>query len=434
MNVQCGQFIGNEREFCQEFLGIRYAHAGRFEYPTPFWSEETQDATHYGNSCTQSRVWYEHLEIPERAFYHREFRQGQTYKYSEDCLFLNVFRPKQDGKYPVLVYIHGGGFNSGSSEEWAFDGEQLTRQDLIVVTINYRVGVLGYLTHNTLAEKYGHDGNFAIADQFCAVQWIKDHIALFGGDPENITLMGQSAGAMSIQYMSVCAQSKGLYQRAIMLSGGGLPRFAMPLPAEQTRKFWLEFMELAGCATIEELTKLDAYDLFTAVEKHKALRPDALIHTMPCIDGWYFKAPMEELIRKPAPIDYMLGYTSNDMFTKWLAYDAHEFAIENRGYIYCFDIPVRGDDNGAFHTVDVRYVFGNLDRHSSYSFNAHEHQVSQIMMQYIANFARTGNPNGKDLPLWTQGGMRELRIDDTFHMEYPDIAQIMKNTERPDPV
>ena len=434
MDVRCGQFIGNEREYCQEFLGIRYARAGRYEYPVPVWSEEKQDARAYGASCTQSRIWYEHLEIPERAFYHREFRNGQVYRYSEDCLFLNVFKPKTQGKYPVVVFIHGGGFNSGSSEEWAYDGEQLTRQGLVVVTINYRVGVLGYLTHEALKEEYGHDGNFAIADQFCAIHWIKDHIALFDGDPENITLMGQSAGAMSIQYMSLCEESIGLYRRAIMLSGGGLPRFAMPLAAEKTREFWLELMEIAGCRTIDELKVLDAYSLFTAVEKQKSARTDTLVNTMPVLDGWYFKAPIEELIRTPAPIDYMLGYTSNDMFTKWLAYDAHEFAIENRGYIYCFDIPVRGDDNGAFHTVDVRYVFGTLDRHSSYSFNDYEHRVSGIMQRYVAAFARTGDPNEEGLPIWTRGGMKELRIDDGFHMCYPDIETILKNTLRPDPV
>ena len=434
MDVFCGQFVGNGREYCEEYLGIRYARAERFEYPVPYWSEAKQDACAYGNSCTQSRAWYEHLEIPERAFYNREFRGGQSYRYDEDCHFLNIFRPKTPGKYPVLVFIHGGGFNSGSSEEWAYDGEQLTREGLVVVTINYRVGVLGYLSHEALAERYGHDGNLGLADQLCAVRWVKEHIVLFGGDAENITLMGQSAGAISIQYMCLCEESRGLYRRAIMLSGGGLPRFAMPLPVERTRKFWLELMDIAGCATIDELKKLDLYALFTAVEKHKAQRPDAMQNTMPVIDGWFFKAPIEELIKNPLPVDYMLGYTSNDIFTKWVAYDTHEFAVQNKGYVYCFDIPVRGDDNGAFHTVDVRYVFGTLDRHSSYSFNEHEHRVSEIMRRYIAAFARTGNPNEEGLPVWTRGGMRELRIDDDFHMCYPDIEMILKNNERPDPV
>lgn len=216
MDVKCGQFTGNKREFCEEYLGIRYATAERFEYPIPFWSDEEQDARKYGASCTQSRIWYEHLEIPERAFYHREFRKGQVYQYDEDCFFLNVFKPFEKGNYPVLVYIHGGGFNSGSSEEWAYDGEAIAKQGVVVVTINYRVGVLGYLTSAELAAENGHDGNFAIADQFCAVHWIKDHIALFSGDPENITLMGQSAGAMSIQYMSVCEESRGLYQLSLI--------------------------------------------------------------------------------------------------------------------------------------------------------------------------------------------------------------------------
>ena len=112
MDVRCGQFIGNEREYCQEFLGIRYARAGRYEYPVPVWSEEKQDARAYGASCTQSRIWYEHLEIPERAFYHREFRNGQVYRYSEDCLFLNVFKPKTQGKYPneegLPIWTRGG--------------------------------------------------------------------------------------------------------------------------------------------------------------------------------------------------------------------------------------------------------------------------------------------------------------------------------------
>lgn len=202
LNTACGAVRGTIRSECLEFLGIRYATAGRFEYCNQIlhW-DGIYDATVPGSTCPQTRTWYEHLEIPERMFYHREFRDGIVYSYDEDCLSLNIYTPKEPGQYPVILYIHGGGFNSGTITETHLDGAMFARRGIILVTAHYRVGVLGYLTHEEIYNKYGHDGNFGLHDQFTALQWVRDNIADYGGDPGNITLMGQSAGAISIQYL-----------------------------------------------------------------------------------------------------------------------------------------------------------------------------------------------------------------------------------------
>ena len=177
-----GLIKGNEREYCNEFLGIRFARAGRFEYAVPVDHAETgeYDATVFGGVCPQTRTYYEHLEVPERMFYHREFRDGITYDYDEDCLNLNIYSPKEPKNCPVIIYIYGGGFNSGSAKDSCFDGETYCKRGVILVTINYRVGILGYLTHEDIFRQYGREGNFGLDDQLTAIKWVKRHIASFG--------------------------------------------------------------------------------------------------------------------------------------------------------------------------------------------------------------------------------------------------------------
>ncbi|MBP5183854.1 MAG: carboxylesterase/lipase family protein [Lachnospiraceae bacterium] len=405
-----GTFIGNDRGDSLEYLGIKYALTPRFCYASPVTYDKTTeyDATAFGGVCPQTRTYYEHLEVPERLFYHREFREGITYDYDEDCLNLNIYAPRAGEGHPVIIFIHGGGFNSGSVKDSSFDGAEYARRGVILVTINYRVGVLGYLTHEEIFKKFGRDGNFGLDDQLVAIRWVKEHISGFGGDPDNITLMGQSAGAISIQYLCLSKDNSGLFKRAIMMSGGGLfPKFALPRPAEETRSYWLQLMELAGCKSLEELQALDLKPLFTAIEEIKKLRKDSTFNTMPVVDGFLIKAPVDRLISEPLPIDYMLGYTNNDMYAPIMAHIGNKFANANNGYVYYFDVDAPGDSNKAFHSSELRYAFGTLHK-SHRPYDEKDREISRFLIDRICAFAGTGDPNSGQSPVWKRSRGKAL--------------------------
>ena len=407
----CGPVRGNKRDNCLEFLGLPYAHAQRFVYAEPVncWEGEL-DATHFGSACPQNRAWHEHLEHPTRRFFKREFRENIVFHYDEDCLNLNIYTPKQAQSCPVLLFFHGGGFDSGINCEDPFDGAALAERGIVTVFANYRVGVLGYLTHEEIEKKYGRDGNFGLDDQVTAIRWVKAHIGDFGGDPDNITLLGQSAGAISIQYLCLNHQNEGFFCRAAMMSGAGLfPRFSLPRRAADTREYWLDFMRTAHCDSLDELKKASLDDLFDAVEELKARRKDNIYNTMPVIDGFLIPAPIDELIRRPLRLDYLIGFTNCDMYAPVMAWIGTRFARKNGAYVYFFDLDAPGDDNLAFHSSDLRYMFGTLSG-SWRPYGARDYEASGQMLDYLANFARNGDPNGPGLPVWKKGRAGVLRF------------------------
>ncbi len=407
----CGQLRGLERESCFAFLGVPYARAERFAYAVPVESwEGLLDATKPGPACPQNRGWHEHLEHPTRRFYKREYREGSEFFYSEDCLNLNIFTPKTGSGFPVVLFFHGGGFDSGINSEAPFDGAGLAARGIAAVFANYRVGPLGYLTHREIREATGRDGNFGLDDQLQAIRWVRDHIGSFGGDPENLTLMGQSAGAISVQYLCLNREHAGLFRRAAMMSGGGLfPRFALPRRAEDTHDYWLEFMEEAGCGSLEELRQVSPDRLFDAVERMREKRKDGIYHTMPVVDGLLIPRPVDQMIRSPLPLDYLLGFTGNDMYAPVMAWIGNRFARDNGAYVYDFEMDAPGDNNGAFHSSDLRYVFETL-KGSWRPFEARDYEVSEQMAGYLANFARSGDPNGPGLPLWKSADRGHSRV------------------------
>ena len=402
-----GAVTGLRDGACRRFLGVPYAHAERFCYARPVerW-DGLLDATRPGPGCPQNRAWHEHLEHPTRRFYKREFREGLSFRYSEDCLNLNIFTPVEAQGCPVLVFFHGGGFDSGLNCEGPFDGAGLARRGVVTVFANYRVGVLGYLTHKDLAAQNGRDGNFGLDDQLTAIRWVKAHIADFGGDPENITVAGQSAGAISVQLLCLNSAHAGLFRRALMLSGAGrFPKFAQPRYPEDTHAYWEEYMRLAGCDSLDALRTASLDTLFDAVEAIKAKRRDSTYNTMPVVDGLLLPKPVDELLAAPLPISYMIGFTSNDMYAPLMAAIGTRFGRANGAWLYYFDLDAPGDDNGAFHSSDLRYLFEMLDG-SWRPYGARDRAVSAQLAQYAANFARSGDPNGEGLPRWEKARPR----------------------------
>ena len=180
IDIPCGKIKGYElNENIMVYKGIRYANAKRYEYPVEVtkW-DEIYDAKNYGACSYQPRAFYNEEENLKKIFYYNEFRKNRTYEYSEDCLFLNVWTPKECKKgdnLPVLIYIHGGGFTGGCGHEAHFDGPVWPSKGIIGVTINYRLGPLGFLSF----EGEAHSGNYGIYDQVCAINWVKHNIEAF---------------------------------------------------------------------------------------------------------------------------------------------------------------------------------------------------------------------------------------------------------------
>ncbi|MCR5089345.1 MAG: carboxylesterase family protein [Oscillospiraceae bacterium] len=423
-----GAVRGNEREDCLEFLGLPYAHAARFAYAslTEHWEGE-QDGTRFGPACPQNRAWHEHMEDPSVRFYRREFREGSSFIYSEDCLNLNIYTPKQAENCPVVIFFHGGSFDSGSNCENPFDGAALARQGIIIVFANYRLGVLGWLTHADLERQNGCDGNFGLDDQLTAIRWVRTHIGDFGGDGGNITLLGQSAGAMAIQYHCLNRENAGLFRRAAMMSGAGLfPRFSLPRRAEDTRAYWLDYMNAARCRSLDELREASLETLFGAVEELRNRRRDSLYNTMPVVDGRLIPAPVDVLMRDPLSIEYLLGFTNNDMYAPLLAFIGTRFARKNNAFTYFFDLDAPGDKSGAFHSSDLRYIFGTLDR-SWRPYDGRDREVSGQMIRYLANFACSGSPNGPGLPFWKRGAGALCFAREKTEMGHADFLRLACN-------
>ena len=435
LDSSLGKIKGFEKDNSYVFLGIPYAKADRFEYATEINNLGKEfDGTKFGDACIQKRCYYEHLEIPERMFYHKEFRDGITFTYSENCLNLNIYKPKKDGTYPVIVFIHGGGFDSGANSESGFDGDALAKLGVVTVFIQYRVGVFGYFTHEKTSKKYGHEGNFGFDDQITALKWVKKHIKDFNGDSNNVTVMGQSAGAMSIQCMILSKKCKGLFDKAIMMSGAGkFPSMATSKPVEERREYWLDVIKECGCSTYDEFKKVEPKKIFDALEVIKKRRKDNQISTMTMIDHYYLEKSQEELFKEINNVPTIIGFTNNDMYTLIIALMALKYSKKNDCYCYYFDVDAKGDKNQAFHSSDIRYVFGTL-KDSWRPYDEKDEKISKLMMKYISNFAKNGDPNGKNLPLWNKKKRKALHITlDKIKMEKPKKFKLLKNTFVGDP-
>ena len=391
------------------YKGIRYATAGRWEYPKQVTAwEGVYDATQYGACSYQPRAFYNEEENLKKIFYYNEFRKGDVYTYSEDCLFLNIFTPEtaQEGdKLPVLIYIHGGGFTGGCGHEQHFDGPVWPAKGVIGVTINYRLGPLGFACLPELREEAGFTGNYGLFDQLTAMQWVRDNIASFGGDPGNITIMGQSAGAMSVQQHCLSPLSDGLFHRAVMSSGGGVSKLMPTGSAEKSELFWKTAMDRSGCKTLEEFRALPAEKLFSIwQETRKDTRGG---NCFPVIDG---RLVVEGGVGKDIP--YMAGATSQDMMPPILLSMAKKWCAiqEKPSYTWFFERQLPGDDKGAWHSSDLWYWFGTLDNCWRPMEEA-DRILSDQMTDYLCNFARTGNPNHVgELPMWVASDKSQPRV------------------------
>ena len=257
-----GKLVGEDS--VKTFMGIPFAAAPvgelRWKAPQPVspWEGVKECVANPASAIQNPPVpffaWSEEFLIPPTPI-------------SEDCLYLNVWTDaeKSDEKRPVMVWIHGGGFTGGSGTVPLYDGEELAKKGIVVVTINYRLGVLGFLSHPELSKESdsGTSGNYGVLDQIAALKWVKNNISQFGGDPKNVTIAGQSAGSMSVNVLVSSPMAKGLFNKAIAQSGamfnydGG--RSGRNI--EMAEKAGEEFMEKTGAGSLEALRQIQADSL-----------------------------------------------------------------------------------------------------------------------------------------------------------------------------
>lgn len=394
-------------------------------------------------------------------FYQKEFFPVNV-PMREDCLYLNIWTPSLSGdeKFPVMMWIHGGGFIAGYGHEMEFDGEAFCKRGVILVTINYRLGILGNLAHPDLS-KMSHNnvsGNYGILDQIQALKWISKNIAAFGGDPGNVTIFGQSAGGMSVQALISSPLSKGLFHKAIVQSAGGIETLGGNLTLEEAEKTGTMLCEKAG-KSIHELMRLPAEELHDITYAVR-LSLDKGLTFKPIEDGYVLTENPGDAVAygRQHDVAYMTGSVSGDgilfnallwglpvktknEFERLVRMKYHSQADQylklfnvqsdanldtvqshiaravslipprswakahNRmgrkpAYIYYFDRDIPGEDHpGAFHSSELWYIFGTLAR-CWRPMQVFDYKLSLIMTDYWTNFAKYGEPNGEGLPLW----------------------------------
>ena len=413
---------------------------------------------------------------PAKDIYAREWAVDPELLMSEDCLYLNVWAPADGRKnLPVYVWYFGGGLQVGNTTEMEFDGERIARRGVVVVTVGYRLNCFGFLCHPEItAEAPDAPANFGFLDQQFATRWVKRNIAAFGGDPENITIGGQSAGGMSVCAQMTCPDNKGLFQRAIVESGTftqpyGAKMGLFPRTMAEAEAQGVRFFEALGVKTLAEARALPA----------RVVEDMSLSWPWGCwgetVDGVFSTYRSNEWYLHPERIvcPVMLGQTSTEFtalpmadseeamtayakeqfgddaeeFLSFFSHPATKESIAKEGlqhaigfairaasqcnadkgvaqklFAYNFDAEIPGWDNpGTFHSVDLWFFFETLAK-CWRPFTGKHYDLARNMCDYWVNFIRTGDPNGVDsqgkmLPLWP-----ELTVNQPAWMVFGDKA------------
>lgn len=434
IKTKTGSLTGKEYEGYTAYLGIPYAKppVGELRWRPPMRPEPwdgIMEATEFPPREHQLP------QLPD-SFYGKEFYADPAFlpPMSEDCLYLNIWAPtpERGKKYPVAFWIHGGAFMHGFGSEMEFDGESFCRRGVILVTINYRVGAFGFMTHPSLAaeDKNGRSGNYGLLDQIAALKWVNENIEAFGGNKERIVIMGQSAGAMSVQMLCSSPLAKGLFHGAVMQSGGGYGSgFGLGRSKEMGEAAGNAFSELAGTFTAEGLRKLSPRDVMnTTIALTQSGRASGMPFG-PVVDDFVLTCGTDACLDKAEEhdVDYMLGCNKNDMGVSdemlergergplWrgcLDFAALRKTHGGRTYVYSFDRALPGDGAGAFHSAELWYVFGTLGR-CWRMMEPGDYKLSDEMTDYWCSFIKNGDPNTPGLPRWEPcSGAEDVMIFD----------------------
>ncbi len=448
VKVTGGHIVGSQAGALKTYFGIPFAAPPvgdlRWRAPQPVvpWKGVRQ-ARSFSPACAQTVDW-----VPDPK--------------SEDCLYLNIWTLEKARKLPVIVWIHGGGFFGGTGAGTGSSGANLAKRGAIVVTINYRLGIFGFFAHPELSAEspdraYANQG---ILDQIAALRWVKNNIAAFGGDPERVTIMGESAGGVSVALLTASPLAKGLFQRAVAESGND----GMPISAEEDSRYdrmaaaeanGLAVAKAVGAEHLAALRKMSVKDLQkpawsprTAIDGH-LLRDDMTTiyrnhrhNDVPLLVGWNaeegkdlapeilgtsdFKAarhrelvtnllgyaPSERLLAAyPGTTDSQAKASIDQLTNDWWGWRMTYWAAlqakygRSKSYVYFFAHHPAAPSTpcnygcGAGHGAEIRYLFDNLDAEAR-TWTPADRQLATRLADTLVNFARTGSPNGKGLPAW----------------------------------
>ncbi len=411
------------------YKGVPYAKppTGELRFRAPqepdAW-DGVKKADTFPNMCEQE------LPTPDSTFtaaYYKEFYSNPDFvpPMSEDCLYLNIWVPNQKSAepMPVAFWIHGGAFSGGYSSEPEFDGAKFCEKGVILVTIEYRLNIYGFFAHRWLSaeNERGISGNYGILDQLAALNWVSENIAAFGGNPDKITVFGQSAGSMSVQVLVSSELTKGKISGAILQSGISCETDILYCPTlEEAEALGEKFVEFAGAESLEELRAMDAEALQKARMKLEAYcwktMKNGLI-LVPNADGYVLKDTVKNIWKngKMHHIPYMVGSTGNDLGMSpeeaaqgvpgllqkegklWA--EKTEEIYKNPAYLYWFTHKLPGDDMGAFHSSEIWYVHGTLDR-CWRPMEEEDYRLSEEMVTCWTNFMKKGDPNTEGQKNW----------------------------------
>jgi para-nitrobenzyl esterase len=432
------------------FLGLPYAAPPvddlrwKAPAPPPAW-KDLREATQFAHRCAQWQIWSDYLFLDPGP--------------SEDCLYLNVYAParaKATSKLPVMVWIHGGGYTAGAGSEPRYTNSALVSKGIVLVTINYRLGVFGFLaTEELVKEGKGYSGNYGLMDMVAALQWVKQNIGGFGGDTGNVTIFGESAGSFAVSTLMAAPDARGLFHKAIGESGAAFgDALLISTLAERARRDQ-EWVDSLGVKNLAELRALPTGKLIEAASKKEVgwfspvidgrFLPESVpaIYAagrqahVPAIIGWnrderagtlsngmtaekwrafadehYGKRAAAFLAAFPGRSDEESVHSADayttDAFivaSAWKWAEAHSRTGKAPVYRYCFDLPATPSETHlegkyAFHSDELEYVFGTLDVRRGATWRPEDRTLSEQMVGYWTNFARTGDPNGKGLPHW----------------------------------
>ncbi len=398
-----GSFEGIKEDNIQTFKGIPYAITERFQKPVSIdHYDKLVDCTREEQDCYQ----FNYFRDPQEDFYFQEFTSGKECTHVESPMTLTITTLENAEKLPVLIFIHGGGFETGYVGELPFGGcKEYAKRNVILVSVGYRLNVFSLY----------ENGNYGHLDQKCAIDWVYRHIEEFGGDPERITLMGQSAGAMSIMNLTYNKETLGNKVKGIItMSGGGvMPKMAKPLSKEEAAPFW-ERVRNRIPATKEEMYTVPVDKMWNAWYDESRSKDSNPSNVVPGIDGEIIPRLPQDIVKEGADLDVpmMVGITSQDFMAPILHTMAVRYAERNRKmgrspvYGYFFDRILPGNRFKAFHAADLWYMFGNME-HSWRPFEKTDYDLSKQMIDYVANFVKTQNPNGEGLPLWPKLSARK---------------------------
>jgi para-nitrobenzyl esterase len=447
--VTQGVLAGTTEQGVAVFLGIPFAAPPignlRWAPPRPpaAWGPQPRSAKTFGAACTQT------LAPGGRAPWTSEYMSPEAPGVSEDCLFLNIWTTamprasvRPAANMPVLFWIYGGGFNEGSGAVAVYNGASLARKGVVVVNVNYRVGSLGFMAHPELtAEQGGASGNYGIQDQLAALRWVRDNIRAFGGDPSKVTIAGQSAGAMSVQALLVSPSAKGLFRGAIVQSPAGPGTNGTYAPRAAAEQAAVAALERAGAHSIKDARAMPAAQANSAggragLVADGQLIPEGTSHPfasdVPVITGYTlndlfvsrapvtadsWKAEVAERYKDRAG-EFLTFYPGNSDVEA--ARSAQREAVDRgfalklvdalavRGatkpmFAYLFTHVEPGPDAaryGAFHTSEVPYEFDTLHLSPARDFTDVDRHLADQFSSYVANFVKTGDPNGGSLPKW----------------------------------